>query len=95
MQQCDLILTDSGGIQEEAYYLSKPMIVLRNTTERKEGLDSDLVQLGGTQGDEILVKIKSVLSDSPDSFTNNDLVYGDGNASRRIISFIEDYFTKS
>jgi len=87
MRLCLMIVTDSGGIQEEAPSLAKPVVVLRERTERQEGLDHGLVRLGGTSRPAIVHCISSMLKDA----TTGSLPrtpcnpYGDGNASARIL----------
>lgn len=86
MNHCYLVLTDSGGIQEEAPGLGKPVLVMRNTTERPEALDAGTVKLVGTDKSLIIGQV-SELIDNRDyynkmSYANNP--YGDGHASKRI-----------
>jgi len=82
-----LVLTDSGGIQEEAPGLGKPVLVMRNTTERPEALDAGTVKLVGTDKSAIIHEV-SLLINNPDDYkkmskANNP--YGDGKACNRII----------
>lgn len=92
-----LILTDSGGIQEEAPSLGKPVIVLRDTTERPEGIDAGTLKLAGTEEETIYQMVDELLSDSMEyekmSKTSNP--YGDGHASERIVDAIIAKFSKS
>jgi len=89
-----LILTDSGGIQEEAPSLGVPVLVLRDTTERPEGIDAGTLKLAGTDEDTIFNLANELLTDEDEykkmSRANNP--YGDGEASRRIADVIADYF---
>ena len=89
-----IILTDSGGIQEEAPSLGKPVIVLRNTTERPEGIEVGTLKLAGTNEDTIYELTKELLSNqevySKMSKANNP--YGDGFASKKIVDAIIDKF---
>jgi len=81
----DLIMTDSGGIQEEACYLGKQVLLLRDFTERPEALDEGFVTLGGRNEKEIF-DLASRLIDCPAAFpTGNRMVFGDGRASARIV----------
>ena len=85
-----LILTDSGGVQEEAPSLGKPVLVVRDTTERKEGIKSGTLKLVGTNEETIYENIKELLINQESyqkmSLANNP--YGDGEASRRIVDII-------
>ena len=90
MNQSYLIITDSGGVQEEAPSLGKPVLVMRDTTERPEALEAGTVILVGTDSEKITNETQKLL-DSPEkyklmSFANNP--YGDGKACERIINFI-------
>jgi UDP-N-acetylglucosamine 2-epimerase (non-hydrolysing) len=90
MRASHLILTDSGGIQEEAPSLGKPVLVLRNTTERPEGVDAGVAKLVGTQPEAILAEASRLLSD-PEAYRAMSQIanpYGDGLASSRIVSAI-------
>lgn len=89
-----LILTDSGGIQEEAPSLGKPVIVLRDTTERPEGVEAGTLKLAGTDEEVIFDMIDTLLSDKADydRMAHAANPYGDGEASRRIAdAIIERY----
>ncbi len=85
-----LILTDSGGIQEEAPSLGKPVIVLRDTTERPEGIAAGTLKLAGTQEETIYAMIRELLTDGEEyaRMSRASNPYGDGNASRRIADAI-------
>lgn len=89
-----IILTDSGGIQEEAPSLGKPVLVLRNTTERPEGIAAGTLKLVGTDEDTIYNETKNLLSDEREyekmSMASNP--YGDGHACERIVDRIVEYF---
>lgn len=86
MQRADLLLTDSGGIQEEAPSLGKPVLVMRDTTERPEALDAGTVRLVGTSREQIVQQVHRLLDDGACyramSVAHNP--YGDGLASQRI-----------
>jgi UDP-N-acetylglucosamine 2-epimerase (non-hydrolysing) len=86
MQKCALVLTDSGGIQEEAPGLGKPVLVMRNTTERPEGVDAGTVILTGADRHSILDKVNKLLTDNNYYNKMSEAVnpYGDGKASGRI-----------
>ena len=85
-----LILTDSGGIQEEAPSLGKPVLVLRDTTERPEGVEVGTLKLVGTEKNRICKEVEKLLNDECEykkmSEMNNP--YGDGEASRRIVDIL-------
>jgi len=86
-----LILTDSGGIQEEAPSLGKPVLVLRDTTERPEGVAAGTLKLVGTDEAAVYDNFKSLLTDKSlyDSMSKASNPYGDGNASKRIADMLE------
>lgn len=92
MDKCDLILTDSGGIQEEGPSLGKPVLVMRDVTERPEALDAGTVKLVGTNKDKIVKVVENVLLDdviySEMSHAHNP--YGDGKAAQRILMFLKE-----
>ena len=90
-----VILTDSGGIQEEAPSLGKPVLVLRDTTERPEGIKAGTLKLVGTDEETIYEETKKLLTnqDEYDSMSKASNTYGDGHASERIVDAIENYFT--
>ena len=92
-----LILTDSGGIQEEAPSLGKPVIVLRDTTERPEGIDAGTLKLAGTEEETIYQMVDELLSDSMEyeKMSKASNPYGDGLASERIVDAIIAKFSKS
>ena len=89
-----LILTDSGGIQEEAPTLGKPVLVLRDTTERPEGIEAGTLKMAGTEEETIYSMTKELLTNEEQykkmSVAKNP--YGDGKASIRIADAIETYF---
>ena len=92
-----LILTDSGGLQEEAPSLGKPVIVLRDTTERPEGIDAGTLKLAGTEEETIYQMVDELLSDSMEyeKMSKASNPYGDGHASERIVDAIIAKFSKS
>lgn len=87
MEKSSIVLTDSGGIQEEAPGLGKPVLVMRNTTERPEALDSGTVHLVGTNHDMIVREVSTLLSDNKAYETMSKAInpYGDGKACGRIV----------
>lgn len=90
MEKSTIVLTDSGGIQEEAPGLGKPVLVMRDTTERPEALEAGTVQLVGTDYDTIVSSVSTLL-DSPDAYAAMSQAvnpYGDGQACLRIIEFL-------
>mgnify|MGYP004559653775 FL=1 len=91
-----IILTDSGGIQEEAPSLGKPVLVLRDTTERPEGISAGTLKLVGTDEDVIYEETKKLLTDSKEyeRMSKASNPYGDGHASERIVDAIVKYFSK-
>ncbi len=96
MARSYLILTDSGGIQEEAPSLGKPVLVMRDTTERPEGIMAGTLKLVGTDEDVIYRNFKELLTDrnAYDAMAKANNPYGDGFASRRIADIIEKGFTE-
>lgn len=91
MARCHLILTDSGGIQEEAPSLGKPVLVMRNTTERPEGIEAGTLRLVGTEEETIYKEFKRLLTDEHAylSMARAANPYGDGRASERIVGIID------
>lgn len=90
MARSYLILTDSGGIQEEAPSLGKPVLVLRDTTERPEAIEAGTVHLIGTDRNRVYAETRELLC-NPDQYNrmaNSCNPYGDGQAARRIVEFI-------
>lgn len=86
-----LILTDSGGIQEEAPSLGKPVLVMRDTTERPEGIAAGTLKLVGTDEEVIYKTFKQLLEDQNeyDKMSKASNPYGDGFASKRIADILE------
>lgn len=91
-----MILTDSGGIQEEAPSLGKPVLVLRDTTERPEGIDAGTLKLVGTDEDVIYEEAKTLLEDKKAyaKMSKASNPYGDGLASKRIVDAIIEKYSK-
>ncbi len=90
MARVDIVLTDSGGIQEEAPALGKPVLVLRNTTERPEAVTAGTVKLIGTGKEDVYAATSRLLNDAKYYRSMSEAVnpYGDGKASKRIVSFL-------
>jgi UDP-N-acetylglucosamine 2-epimerase (non-hydrolysing) len=91
MDRAHLILTDSGGVQEEAPSLGKPVLVMRDTTERQEAVDAGVVKLVGTNGRVIVRTTMQLLDDEDlyDAMRRGGNPYGDGRASERIVETLE------
>lgn len=91
MEKADIVLTDSGGIQEEAPGLGKPVLVMRDTTERPEALSAGTVKLVGTDYDKIISEVSSLLNNKEayDSMSKAINPYGDGKACKRIINVLK------
>ena len=90
MEKSIIVLTDSGGIQEEAPGLGKPVLVMRDTTERPEALEAGTVKLVGTNYDKIVNEVSALLDDSDYYNTMSKAVnpYGDGKACSKIVNFL-------
>ena len=90
MEQSTLVLTDSGGIQEEAPGLGKPVLVMRDTTERPEAVDAGTVKLVGTNYNLIVSEVSILMDDTAyyNSMAQANNPYGDGLACERIVEFI-------
>ena len=88
MEKCFIVLTDSGGIQEEAPSLGKPVLVMRDTTERPEALEAGTVELVGTDYNKIVKAVSSLLDDQAyyDKISKAINPYGDGLACSRIVN---------
>lgn len=90
IQKCYLIMTDSGGIQEEAPSLGKPVLVLRENTERPEGIAAGTLKLVGVNKESVYRGVKELLDDKNlyESMSKASNPYGDGKASRRIVDVL-------
>lgn len=88
MKQSYLILTDSGGLQEEAPSLGKPVLVLRETTERPEGVDAGCVEVIGTEVNNIVNSVSQLIDNSQkyEQMSKSANPYGDGKAAERIVA---------
>lgn len=91
MKKSHIIMTDSGGVQEEAPSLGKPVIVLRSTTERPEAVEYGTVKLAGTDKDTIVREVQNLLDNETEYKKMSEAInpYGDGLASRRIVEIIK------
>lgn len=97
MEKSDIVLTDSGGIQEEAPGLGKPVLVMRDTTERPEAVDAGTVKLVGTNYDAIVNNV-SLLLDNEQAYNTMSKAanpYGDGLACERIVSRVQSALTEA
>jgi len=93
MSHCHLIVTDSGGIQEEAPSLGKPVLVMREITERPEAVEAGTVRLVGTDREKIVAETLRLLDD-PEAYRSMSMAnnpYGDGKAAGRIADFLESW----
>jgi len=92
MNKCELVITDSGGVQEEAPSLGKPVLVMRDTTERPEAVDAGTVILVGTDKNKIVTETLDLMQ-NPERYKKMSKLhnpYGDGKACKRIVEFIEN-----
>ena len=92
MSKAYMIITDSGGIQEEAPSLCKPVLVTRNRTERPEGIEAGCVKLVGTKRENIVKEAQKLLNlkDEYDKMSASISPYGDGKACERIVKFLKE-----
>ena len=92
MSKCYCILTDSGGIQEEAPNLGKPVLVMRDTTERPEAVDAGTVKLVGSDKKNIVKEVQILLDDlnEYEKMSKSHSPYGDGHASEKIVKKIKE-----
>jgi UDP-N-acetylglucosamine 2-epimerase len=90
MSKARLLLTDSGGVQEEAPSLGKPVLVMRQTTERPEAVAAGTVKLVGTDRETIVAEVTRLIESEADylAMSRAHNPYGDGNAAGRIVSFL-------
>ena len=94
MEKSNIVLTDSGGIQEEAPGLGKPVLVMRNTTERPEAVDAGTVKLVGADSSKIITEVSRLLEE-PEAYNAMARAvnpYGDGMASKRILEIVKDVY---
>jgi UDP-N-acetylglucosamine 2-epimerase len=92
MSKAHLLLTDSGGIQEEAPALAKPVLVMRENTERPEAVDAGTAKLVGTDRAEIVARAEELLTDprAYERMATATNPYGDGRASEKILQFLSE-----
>jgi UDP-N-acetylglucosamine 2-epimerase (non-hydrolysing) len=91
MSKAFLILTDSGGVQEEASCLGKPVLVMRDSTERIEGVKAGIAKLVGTDKNLIIEEVQKLINNKKEYEKMSEVkyIYGDGKASKRIVNFIK------
>jgi UDP-N-acetylglucosamine 2-epimerase len=96
ISRCFMVMTDSGGLQEEAPSLGKPVLVMRNETERPEAVDAGTVKIAGVEEDVIYNMAKTLLTDAQEYSKMAKAVnpYGDGLASERIVKAIIERYSK-
>ncbi len=94
MGACSIMLTDSGGVQEEAPSLGKPVLVLRETTERPEAVAAGTVRLVGTDPDLIVREVSELLTNPAayEAMARTVNPYGDGHAAARSVAAVEEFF---
>jgi UDP-N-acetylglucosamine 2-epimerase (non-hydrolysing) len=90
-----VVLSDSGGIQEEASTLGRPVLVLRNSTERPEAVEAGLARLVGTERERIVFETRRLLDDAPwyRSMSRRSVLFGDGRAAQRIVAALARHFS--
>lgn len=95
IQRCYLLLTDSGGLQEEAPSLGKPVLVLRETTERPEAIEAGTAKLVGTEPQQVVTAASQLLSDASayEKMATAINPFGDGKASQRILEIVKNYLS--
>ena len=91
-ERCFFVMTDSGGIQEEAITLGKPVLVLRDTTERPEGVIAGASKLVGTDAHDIVTSAESLLMDRDEysRMSGAEKLFGDGRAAEKIVEVLEE-----
>ena len=96
MAKSYLILTDSGGIQEEAPSLGKPVLVLRENTERPEGVEAGTLKVIGTQKEEVIKEVKNLIENKKvyEKMSKSKNPYGDGTAAQKIANIVLNYVKK-
>jgi len=97
MARSFMVLSDSGGLQEEASVFNKPVLVLRNVTERPEGIEAGILKLAGTDRNAIVEKVNELITntDEYNRMVEAKNPFGDGYASEKIVEAIKDYFSVS
>jgi len=91
LDECSFIISDSGGIQEEAPFMGKPILIPRDTTERPEGVRAGTARLVGTRSDDLIANCKDLLEndDTLAAMSKVHYPYGDGYAAERIVNILE------
>ena len=94
IKYCSLVLTDSGGLQEESPTFGKPVLVLRDKTERPEGIKYGVTKLVGTKKDNIIKEVEKIINNKNlyKQFSNKINPFGDGSSSERILEICEKFF---
>jgi UDP-N-acetylglucosamine 2-epimerase (non-hydrolysing) len=92
LRACEFVLTDSGGVQEEAPVLGKPVLVLRDRSERPEGIAAGVARLVGTHPDAIVAAIDELWQRGPAAACLPASPYGDGRAAARIVRVLAQHF---
>jgi UDP-N-acetylglucosamine 2-epimerase (non-hydrolysing) len=94
MDRSYIIVTDSGGVQEEAPSLGKPVLVMRDTTERPEAVTAGTIKLVGVNAEAIVNEVNTLLNETAafDAMSRAHNPYGDGHASERIVSYLKKVF---
>lgn len=92
LKQSFFVMTDSGGIQEEAVFMQKPILILRNTTERIEGVKANAAKLVGTDFVNVFYYVEKLLTDNEmyKSMIQNPYIYGNGSASKQIVDILKE-----
>jgi UDP-N-acetylglucosamine 2-epimerase (non-hydrolysing) len=95
LEMAEIVLSDSGGVQEEAPALGKPVLVMRETTERPEGIAAGTARLVGTDSDRIVSELSSLLDDKAAyaAMARAHNPFGDGHAAERIAELVAKSFT--
>jgi UDP-N-acetylglucosamine 2-epimerase (non-hydrolysing) len=93
MDRCFMVITDSGGLQEEAPSLGKPVLVTRETTERPEAVEAGTVKLVGTNATKILESVFALLTSTEayEVMTRANNPYGDGHSAKQIVNCLRDF----
>ena len=95
LHSCRLVVSDSGGVQEECCYYKKQLLIMRDKTERPEAIDYGVAKLVGTDADHVCEEIEMALDPpAPDYKLLGPCPFGDGNAATKIVRAIEDYISR-
>ena len=94
IKYCSLVLTDSGGLQEEGPTFGKPVLVLRDKTERPEGIKYGVTKLVGTNKENIIKEVEKIINNKNlyNQFSNKINPFGDGSSSERILEICKKFF---